>query len=150
RLAYAENHRGFRKEGRCDALRAVVVAEIEREAVRAGIERPRVDENHASALVARAAADRPPVVGAANFQDDGHADGGNAVRDIEHVRRDHVSSFARRIRVICRCSSAAACSSRAGSFASLRSRIRSMSAALFPVAQTMKMYPKRASYARFK
>jgi len=64
------------------------------------------------------------------------------------IPESSASSFARRIAVILRCSAAAISSSSPGAFGSRSRSSSSISAAVLPVAQTMKMWPKRASYSR--
>ena len=82
---------------------------------------PSVSVLHPAVLVGGAAADRRPLAGLPQLEDDGDAFRRLAARDVEHVCRDHEvsgscsSSFVSRSRVIFRCSSAAIRSSSPGS-----------------------------------
>ena len=91
----------------------------------------------------------PGAIGTLEFKPHRHATGRTSARGIENMGRDcahWLSSFSNLSRVIFRCSSAAMRNSVPGSFCKRSLRIASMSAELLPVAQTMKMKPKRSSY----
>src|SRR3954454_3208379 len=105
----------------------------------------------AAVLVRPGFADLPPALILADFKKDGHAARRPSPRGVQDVRCDaaHTRIFSSRRFVIFRCSSAATRSSVSGSLSS-RARSRpSISSALLPVAQTMKMSSKRDSYRRF-
>src|SRR5215216_4071356 len=94
-----------------------------------------------SVPVRQGPADLPPAAFFTDFQHDGHAARRTPPRDVQNVSGDaaHDSSFSSRRWVIFRCSSAAMRSSASGSLGR-RSRSRArISAAVLPVAQTMKM-----------
>src|SRR3954469_24250042 len=146
RIADVEGDLDLRKEGHAEALVAVEGADVERQAVVARRYRSLGERVHAPFFVGGAAADRRPLAGLAQLEDDGDAFGRFAARDVEQVCGDHEmvsgscsSSLVSRSRVILRCSSAAM---RSSSPASCRSRVSSsasISAAVLPGAQTMKM-----------
>jgi hypothetical protein len=79
--------------------------------------------------------DLPPFPGGLDFERDLDACGRAAGGGVQDVGGE--SSLCSRRRVICRCCSAAARISAAGSFCIRRLRIASISAAVFPVAHTM-------------
>src|SRR6266576_1091040 len=68
----------------------------------------------------------------------------NVSRNLAHP----VTHFLSRMCMICRCSSAACCSSVASSLCNRRRRISRISLADFPVAQTIKIRPNFCSYSR--
>jgi len=92
----------------------------------------------------------PTAVGTFEVQPHPHAAGRTAARSIENMCSDcahWLSSFSNLSRVIFRCSAAATDSSVPGSFCNRLFRIASISSEVLPVAQTMKMKPKRFSYS---
>src|SRR6266849_1986482 len=94
-------------------------------------------------------ANLPPGAGGPfDFKPYHHATSRASSRGIENVcsnRAHSLSSFSNLSRVIFRCSSAATRNSVPGSFRKRALRIASISSEVFPVAQTMKMKPKRSS-----
>jgi len=89
-----------------------------------------------------------PCIVLALFQPQCDADGRLAEHCIKDMRRNcthSISHFPKRICVICRCCSAASCNSVSLVLPSRRRRIASISSALFPVAHTMYVNPKRSS-----
>src|SRR6266576_3614961 len=85
------------------------------------------------------------------FQAHRHTRSGFALCRIQNVSRNlahPVTHFLSRMCMICRCSSAASCSSVASSLCSRRRRISRISLADFPVAQTIKIRPNFCSYSR--
>src|SRR4029079_3027484 len=142
----------FREEVDVEAHLALVRADVEGEAIGARRDWSGGERHHAAFFVGDPAADRRPLARLAELENHGHADCPSAAGGIENVCGDHDRcsiSLARRSRVIARCSPAAIPNSRSGVLPSRRSRASSISAADLPVAQMMKMYPKRASYSRF-
>lgn len=92
----------------------------------------------------------PTTVGTLEFQADEHAVRRMSTRNIENMCSycaHEVISFSNLSRVILRCSSAAKGSSVSGSFSKRLFRIASISSEVLPVAQTMKIKPKRFSYS---
>lgn len=90
---------------------------------------------------------RPEPVRGPNEKDDGYTPRRDAEGKIEDVRGDrtHEQSFPSRIRVIRACSTEAIRSSVAGSLPERSRSNDSISSAVFPVAQTMKIYPNLVS-----
>src|ERR1700761_9328881 len=85
------------------------------------------------------------------FQRDNHTRSGQSQRRVQHVggKPAHAASHLRkRSCVICSCCAAEVNNSLAASLPSRCSRICNISAGCLPVAQTIKILPKRASYAR--
>jgi len=92
--------------------------------------------------------DRDPLSTLTPFKRDGNRRCRLSQHSVEHMRRDSTHStshFPRRISVICRCCSAASRNSVSRSLANRRLRMASISSALFPVAQTIYVKPKRCS-----
>src|SRR3954465_2692837 len=146
RIADVERDLDLRKEGHAEALVAMKGADVERQAVGARRHRSLGQRVDAAFFVGGAAADRRPLAGLAQLEDDSYAFRRFAARDWEHVWGDQgivsgscSSSLPSRSRVILRCSSAAMRSSSPASCRSRASSSASISAAVLPVAQTMKM-----------
>ena len=98
--------------------------------------------------VGRGVAQVVPAVARLESQGDADARGGAAgalVEDVGGDRAGHRTSFSRRRRMILACSAAAMVASVAESLGRRAWRRASISAALLPVAQTMKMWPNLAS-----
>src|SRR5258706_5100862 len=94
----------------------------------------------------------PTAVGVFDLKSHGHAAGRSSARCVQHVGGDcahWLISFSNLNRVIFRCSSAAPRNSVPRSFRKRSFKAPSTSSESFPVAQTMKMKPKRSSYSRF-
>ena len=92
----------------------------------------------------------PGASGRFDFKPYHHATGRASARSIKYVGGDGahlLSSFSNLRRVIFRCSSAAIRNSAPGSLHIRSFRMASISAEVLPVAQTMKMKPKRCSYS---
>src|SRR5258706_7945718 len=94
----------------------------------------------------------PTAVGVFDLKSHGHAAGRSSARGIQQVGGDcahWLISFSNLNPVIFRCSSAAPRNSVPRSFRKRSFKAPSISSESFPVAQTMKMKPKRSSYSRF-
>ncbi len=92
----------------------------------------------------------PDATATFQFKRDRDATGRPPTRGIEHMGGDGthwLSSFSNLSREIFRCSSAATRNSVVGSFDKRLFKLASISFEVFPVAQTMKMKPKRSSYS---
>src|SRR6476659_1472098 len=141
RVPHVEDDGGLGIEA-LDFLRGKVPVEIEGETVSARDQRRslRQEPPDAPVVVGYRAPDLPPANFRTDLQQDGHAARRLAPRGVQDVggNSTHENSFSSRRWVIFRCSSAAMRNSVAGSL-SRRARSRpSISAALLPVAQTMK------------
>src|SRR5205807_398046 len=93
----------------------------------------------------------PGAVGSFKLQHYPYSNGGPALRCVEHVGSDgahFLLSFSNLRRVIFLCSSDAIANSVSGSFCTRSFRDARISSADFPLAQMMKMKPKRSSYFR--
>jgi len=92
----------------------------------------------------------PTAVGVFDLKSHGHAAGRSSARGIEHMGGDcthGLSSFSNLRRVIFCCCSAATRNSVSGSCCKRSFRIANISSEVFPVAQTIKIKPKRSSYS---
>src|SRR3954462_14258807 len=147
RIPHMKDNRRLRIEP-FDLQIGEIPVEIEREPVDSRDQRrARRQELPDTAIVVRScAAELAPAVFRTDFQHDGHAARRPPTRGVEHVSGDAAhgwisfkSSFSSLRFVIFRCSSAAMCISMAGSLSSRWRNRLSISAAVLPVAQTMKI-----------
>src|SRR5205807_1523415 len=107
---------------------------------------------HASIRIGRTFSNLfPTAVGSLKLQHYSHSTRRSALRCVEHVCSDSahsLTSFSNLSRVIFLCSSAATTSSVSASFCKRLFRDASISSADRPLAQMIKMKPKRSSYLR--
>jgi hypothetical protein len=153
RIANREDHRDFSIES-FDILTLEISFRIKHQPIDAAVQRKAGREQalNPSIYVGDAFANLLPApVGHLKFEPGRHAVGGLAARRVQYVCGDgahDVRSFSNLNLVIFRCSSAAIRSSVGLSLCRRWLRIASISGEDFPVAQTMKMKPKRCSYSR--
>src|SRR3989440_2819300 len=131
-----------------------VARDVKRQAMRSFRERCTFRQQLAasSVLIGLRRSNQHPFAGRfLTLQAHRHTRSGFALGRIQNVRRNlthPVIHFLSRMCMICRCSSAASCSSVASSLCSRRRRISRISLADFPVAQTIKIHPNFCSYSR--
>ena len=136
-----------------DLLRGEVSSRLEGQSINASVQGKTVRQQISDATIRVGCPFTnllPTAVGTLEFQPHPHAVRRTSARGIENMCSDcahSFRSFSNLSRVIFRCSSAAADSSALRSFCNRVVRIASISAEDLPVAQTMKMKPKRSSYS---
>jgi len=128
-----------------------VPARIEDQPVNAGVQydffRNKIGDP--AIFVSGSFADQLPTTRYFDFQSNRHACGWPPLCCVENMCGDcahWLRSFSNLRRVIFRCSSAATRNSVTGSFCMRTFKLLSISSGLLPLAQTMKMKPKRFSY----
>src|SRR5215217_8050752 len=145
-IAHGEGDLDLGKKRHAEALGAVERADVEGQAIRAWRYRTVGQRIDASLFVGCPAAHWHPLTRLPQLEDYRDPLRRLATRDVEDVCGDHdraprsgSMSFVRRSCVIRRCSSAATCSSSSASCRKRPERRASISPAVRPVAQTMKM-----------
>lgn len=151
RIAHRENDHNLTIES-FDLLRGKVRPRREGQAINTAVQGKTVRQKVAGATIRIRdcfANSLPGAVSTFEFKPHRYAAGRTSARGIEDMCGNcahGLSSFSNLSRVILRCSSAAMRNSLRGSFCKRAFRIRSISVEVLPVAQTMKMKPKRSSY----
>ena len=152
RVANRKNNHNFTIET-FDLLRGKVSSRLEGQTINASVQGKTVRQQISGAAIRVGCSFAnllPGTIGTFEFQPHPHAIRRTPARRIENMCGNcahWVSSFSNLSRVIFRCSSAATDSSAAASFRNRVFKIASISSEDLPVAQTMKMKPKRLSYS---
>ena len=152
RVANCKNNHDFGIET-LDLLCSEVISCLERQSVNTSVQGKTVRQQIFGAPVRVGCSFAnllPGTAGTFEFKPHLHAVGRMSARSIKNMCSDcthSFRSFSNLSRVIFRCSAAATDSSALRSFSRRVFRIASISAEDFPVAQTMKMKPKRFSYS---
>jgi hypothetical protein len=141
RIRYGENNGDFTIET-FDPLSGKIRGSVEYQSITAGseFEIRRQQFFYSAISVGGPFADQLPTTGCFKFNGDGHTirrPAAGRVQDMCGYRAQLLSSFSSLNRVILLCSTAAMRNSFSGSFRRRRRRIASISAEVFPVAQTM-------------
>lgn len=152
RVANCENNHDFTKET-LDFLRGEVGFRLEGQSINASVQGKTVRQQISGAPIRVGCSftnQLPTTVGTFEFQPHPHAVRRTSARGIENMCSDCAHSFRSFSSLSCvifRCSPAATESSALRSFCNRVFRIASISVEDLPVAQTMKMKPKRFSYS---